>query len=110
MGRTGGWGHSSALFFPAGTGEGGPAFSRVGQGWLEPSFTWRHRRQVAVDQVTHTLILWAALVCTLLEASHFAWATCGSSGCRAWLCGAVGLSPTETHTDLTGLMFWDPGL
>lgn len=25
-----------------------------------------------------TLILWAALVCTLLEASHFAWATCGS--------------------------------
>lgn len=106
----GGWGHSFALFFPAGTGKGGSAFSRVGQGWLEPSFTWRHWRQVAVDQVTHTLILWAAQVCALLEASHFTWATRGSSGCGTRLGSAVNLPPTEAHADLTGLMVWDPGL
>lgn len=106
----GGWGHSFALFFPAGTGKGGSAFSRVGQGWLESSFTRRHWRQVAADQVTHTLILWAAQVCTLLETSHFTRATGGSSGCGTWLCSAVNLPPTEAHTDLTGLMVWDPGL
>lgn len=110
MRGAGGWGHSFALFFPAGTGKGGSAFSRVGQGWLEPSFTRRHWRQVAVEQVTHTLILWAAQVCALLEASHFTWATRGSSGCGTRLGSAVNLSPTEAHTDLTGLMVWDPGL
>lgn len=31
-------------------------------------------------------------------------------GCGAWLGSAVNLPPTETHTDLTGLMVWDPGL
>lgn len=107
---TGGWGHPFAVFFPAGTGKGGSAFSRVGQSWLEPSFTRRHWRQVAVDRVTHTLILGAAQACALLEASHFTGATRGSSGCGTRLCSAVSPPPTEAHTDLTGLMVRDPGL
>lgn len=31
-------------------------------------------------------------------------------GCGTRLCSAVNLPPTEAHTDLTGLMVWDPGL
>lgn len=33
-----------------------------------------------------------------------------TSGCGARLCSAVDFPSTEAHTDLTGLMVWDPGL
>lgn len=33
-----------------------------------------------------------------------------TSGCGTWLRSAVGLPSAEAHTDLTGLMVWDPGL
>lgn len=107
--RAGGRGLSFAFLLPAGTDEVGSALAGIGQCRLQAVFTVRHRGQVTAHQVTHTLILRAALVCVPVEAGHFTQAACGSSGRGAGMRRAVDLPSREARADLAGLVVRDPG-
>lgn len=109
MWGAGGWGLPFAFLLPAGAGEVGSALARIGQRWLEATFAVRHWGRVTAHQVTHALVVGAALLCILAETGHLTRATRGSSGGGAGRRCAVDLAPAEAGAELAGLVVRDPG-